>query len=215
MFDRYTEHARRALFYTRYEASQVGGESLESEHLLLGLIKRPEGLIHAIFDRAHLPLARIYEDIARRSAARPRLTTSVEIPFGDDVKQSLMLAEEEAGLLGDEHIGCEHLLLGLLRHDTCVASSILAGHGLTVDAVRRDIVSIRRESAGREPEGQADLRLLASLVAVADAQAVVFGVVDRHGDHVNAAGRERVLERGNEFSRGSDLPAVRAVGAGV
>jgi ATP-dependent Clp protease ATP-binding subunit ClpC len=143
MFERYTEDARRALFYARYEATQVGGESLESEHLLLGLMRRPEGLIHAIFERAHLPLARIYEDIARQTASRPRLTTSVEIPFGDDAKQSLMLAEEEAGLLGDADIDCEHLLLGLLRQGTGLASSILAGHGLEVDAVRREIVSLR------------------------------------------------------------------------
>ena len=37
MFERYTESARRALFFARYEVSQLGATSIETEHLLLGL----------------------------------------------------------------------------------------------------------------------------------------------------------------------------------
>jgi ATP-dependent Clp protease ATP-binding subunit ClpC len=38
MFERYTEKARRVIFFARYEASQYGWPQIESEHLLLGLV---------------------------------------------------------------------------------------------------------------------------------------------------------------------------------
>ena len=45
MFERYTERARRVLFFARYEATQLGSTSIETEHLLLGLIR--EGNVEA------------------------------------------------------------------------------------------------------------------------------------------------------------------------
>jgi ATP-dependent Clp protease ATP-binding subunit ClpC len=39
MFDRYTEKARRVIFFARYEASQFGTPQIESEHVLLGLLR--------------------------------------------------------------------------------------------------------------------------------------------------------------------------------
>ena len=56
MFERYTERARRVLFFARYEASQLGSISIETEHLLLGLIREGKGLTSRIFARSHLSL---------------------------------------------------------------------------------------------------------------------------------------------------------------
>ena len=39
MFERYTEKARRVIFFARYEASQFGSPYIETEHLLLGLLR--------------------------------------------------------------------------------------------------------------------------------------------------------------------------------
>ena len=51
MFERYTEQARRVLFFARYEASQFGSPSIKSERLLLGLIRQGKGLTSRIFAR--------------------------------------------------------------------------------------------------------------------------------------------------------------------
>ena len=59
MFERYTERARRVLFFARYEASQLGSVSIETEHLLLGLIREGKGLTSRIFARSHLSLENI------------------------------------------------------------------------------------------------------------------------------------------------------------
>jgi hypothetical protein len=44
MFERYTEKARRVVFFARYEASQFGSPYIETEHLLLGLLREDKAL---------------------------------------------------------------------------------------------------------------------------------------------------------------------------
>jgi ATP-dependent Clp protease ATP-binding subunit ClpC len=141
MFERYTERARRILFFARYEAVQLGSPSIETEHLLLGLIREGKGLTSEIFARAHLPLEAIRSEIER--SKRPRLDESVEIRFSPEVQLLLNLAPEEADRLNDYHVGSEHLLLGLLRGEGTVAGSILASNGLRLDAVRQEIATLR------------------------------------------------------------------------
>lgn len=46
MFERYTEKARRVIFFARYEASQYGSPCIETEHLLLGLLREDKALTH-------------------------------------------------------------------------------------------------------------------------------------------------------------------------
>ena len=44
MFERYTERARRVIFFARYEASNYGSRHIETEHLLLGLLREDREL---------------------------------------------------------------------------------------------------------------------------------------------------------------------------
>jgi ATP-dependent Clp protease ATP-binding subunit ClpC len=67
MFERFTERARRVLFFARYEASQLGGLSIETEHLLLGLIREGRGLTNRMFARSHVSLEGIRKDIEGRT----------------------------------------------------------------------------------------------------------------------------------------------------
>jgi ATP-dependent Clp protease ATP-binding subunit ClpA len=86
MFERYTEEARRALFYARFETSQRGGMSIESEHLLVGLIRETRGPVNAIL--AHfqvLPLT-VFREIDARAPLKEGVPTSVEIPFSPEVQ---------------------------------------------------------------------------------------------------------------------------------
>ena len=72
MFERYTERARRVLFFARYEASQLGSISIETEHLLLGLIREGKGLTSRIFARSHLSLENIRKEIEGRTVFREK-----------------------------------------------------------------------------------------------------------------------------------------------
>src|SRR5688572_29636761 len=111
VFERYTERARRVLFFARYEASQLGSIAIETEHLLLGLIREGKGLTSRIFARSHLSLENIRKDIEGRTVFREKVSTSVEIPFSAETKRVLGFAAEEADRLLHNYIGTEHLLL--------------------------------------------------------------------------------------------------------
>ena len=145
MFERYTERARRVLFFARYEASQLGSISIETEHLLLGLIREGKGLTSRIFQRSHLSLESIRKDIEGRTVFREKVSTSVEIPFSGETKRVLQYAAEEADRLLHNYIGTEHLLLGLLREERSVAASILMEKGMRLHTVREDIVQLLNE----------------------------------------------------------------------
>src|SRR5574339_399581 len=145
MFERYTERARRVLFFARYEASQLGSISIETEHLLLGLIREGKGLTSRIFARSHLSLENIRKDIEGRTVFREKVSTSVEIPFSAETKRVLQFAAEEADRLLHNYIGTEHLLLGILREERSVAASILMEKGMRLHTVREDIVQLLNE----------------------------------------------------------------------
>ncbi len=51
MFERYTEKARRVIFFARYEASQFGAQAIEPEHILLGLMREDKVLTSRFIDR--------------------------------------------------------------------------------------------------------------------------------------------------------------------
>src|SRR6266852_3046803 len=145
MFERYTERARRVLFFARYEASQLGSVSIETEHLLLGLIREGKGLTSRIFARSHLSLENIRKEIEGRTVFREKVSTSVEIPFSAETKRVLQFAAEEADRLLHNYIGTEHLLLGILREERSVAASILMEKGMRLNTVREDIVQLLNE----------------------------------------------------------------------
>jgi ATP-dependent Clp protease ATP-binding subunit ClpC len=145
MFERYTERARRVLFFARYEATQLGSTSIETEHLLLGLIREGKGLTSRIFARSHLSLESIRKEIEGRTVFREKVSTSVEIPFSPETKRVLQFSAEEADRLLHTYIGTEHLLLGLLREERSVASAILYEKGMRLASVRDDIVQLLNE----------------------------------------------------------------------
>ena len=84
MFERYTERARRVIFFARYEASQLGSNSIETEHLLLGLIREGKGLTSRIFSKSHLSMESIRKEIEGRALYRDKVSTSVDIPLSSE-----------------------------------------------------------------------------------------------------------------------------------
>lgn len=145
MFERYTESARRALFFARYEATQLGATVIETEHVLLGLTRESQGLVARILALSQLSLESLRREIEGRSAFRERIPTSVAIPFSAETHRVLRFAAAEADRLRHSDIETEHLLLGLLREESSVAASILTRHGLRLDDVRNTVVKLLAE----------------------------------------------------------------------
>src|SRR6267142_492827 len=139
MFERYTEKARRVIFFARYEASQFGAPAIEPEHLLLGLMREDKTLTGRFFPRAQVSIESIRKEIESRTLLREKISTSVELPLAPETKRVLAYAHEESDRLQHRHIGTEHLLFGLLREDRSMAAEILYERGLRLNAVRDEI----------------------------------------------------------------------------
>ena len=137
MFERYTERARRVIFFARYGVSQTGRMTIESEHLLLGLVHE-DGNILSRFVR-DATQADVRDEITRRMAIKEKVPTSVDLPLSNESRRILAYAAEEAKRLNTDHIGPEHLLLGMLREETSTAAQVLYQHGLNLNIVREEL----------------------------------------------------------------------------
>ena len=155
MFERYDEAARQTLFFARFEASKLGIRSIETEHLLLGLMSAPRG--HTASLLRALPLADIRNDLESNRTAE-KIPTSVEIPFSAETKRVLQYAGEEADELTHRHIGPEHLLLGLMREADCRAATTLARYGMQLDGAREEV----RELSSAPPANVASKSAMSS-----------------------------------------------------
>ena len=144
MFERYTEKARRVIFFARYEASQFGSPYIETEHLLLGLLREDKTLTNR-FLRSHTSVESIRKQIEGHTTIREKVSTSVDLPLSNECKRVLAYAAEEAERLSHKHIGTEHLLLGLLREEKCFAAEILTERGLRLPAVREELQRTTQE----------------------------------------------------------------------
>src|SRR5437667_2748625 len=138
MFERYTEKARRVIFFARYEASHFGSPHIETEHLLLGLLREDKQLTNR-FLRSHASIESIRKQIEGRTMIRDKVSTSVDLPLSQECKRVLAYAAEEAERLSHKHIGTEHLLLGLLREEKSFAAEILNERGLRFSTVREEL----------------------------------------------------------------------------
>ena len=136
MFERYTEKARRTIFFARYEASQFGSPAIEPEHLLLGILREDKRIVLPFSPNVQPWIESVRKEIEGRSEMRTKISTSAELPLAPLSKRILAYAHEESVRLQHGHIGTEHLLMGILREEDSTAAKVLTGRGIKLEAVR-------------------------------------------------------------------------------
>jgi ATP-dependent Clp protease ATP-binding subunit ClpA len=135
MFERYTEKARRSIFFARYEASEVGSPQIGTEHLLLGLVRESRRLLGP-----NPPVDSIRQWIqAHTAAAGEKISTSVDLPLNEECRHVLAWSADEADRMGHEKIATGHLLLGLMDQEGCLGAEALREHGFTADVLRDEV----------------------------------------------------------------------------
>jgi len=148
MFQRFTEKARRVIFYARYEAGQYGSSYIESEHLLLGLLREDKGLLWHFMD-AEGSAIDIPAEIDKRVTRGECFSTAVEVPLAQDCKKILNLAVEESDTRGHPYVGTEHVLLGMLLVQSSLAAQILTQTGIKPEPVREQLAKVPRGEAAK------------------------------------------------------------------
>lgn len=151
MFQRYTEKARRTIFFARFEASQFGSPYIETEHLLLGLLREDKVLTHRLLRRG-ASVEDIRRQIESATMVKEKIPTSVDLPLSNECKRVLAYAAEEAERLSHKYIGTEHLLAGLLREENSFAANILHERGVRISSIREALVQEPHETGAARPK---------------------------------------------------------------
>ncbi len=139
MFERFSSEARQVVVGAQARARELGHNYIGTEHLLLGIVTMPteNAASRALHQLGYLPetvRADIERIIGRGSTAEP----IGHIPFTPRCQKVLELSVQEALRLRHDHIGPEHLLLGILREGGGVAAQLLA-EATSLDEIRTTV----------------------------------------------------------------------------
>ena len=189
MFEKYTEVARRSIFFARYEASQFGSPYIETEHLLLGIVYADAGILARTGSTAAASATResLKQEIGTVRPEGKKSSISVDLPLSKECKRVLEFAKDEASDLKHDHIGLEHLLLGILRQETSFTAGMLHKLGISAEMVR-DVARRTVEGEARPKEEPAET----PAVAIGKRELTRMA---RAGGLMPLIGRERELDR--------------------
>jgi hypothetical protein len=152
--ERFTQRSRRVLMLAQEEAERMQHASIDTEHLLLGLMREEGGVAHRVLSDLGVDQQQLESQVQALSQAGIRSGAMLELSNG--VKKSLELAVDEARRMGHHYIGTEHLLLGLMRQDSGAAVEILQRLNVKAEQVRRHAHQILKDApppAGRQETG--------------------------------------------------------------
>ncbi len=175
MFERFTARARRVVVLAQEEARMLNHNYIGTEHILLGLIREGEGQAAKALESLGISLEAVRQQV-EETIGQGQQAPSGHIPFTARAKKVLELSLREALQLGQNYIGTEHILLGLLREGEGVAARVLVELGADLNRVRQQVIQLLHgwhseelEAAHTElrprPAGGSKRRLLAALQA--------------------------------------------------
>lgn len=163
MYDRLTEKTRRVISYARQEAQRMGHQYIGTEHLLLGILRERTGMAATVLDRLHVDPAQLRAEVEKAAGAQPQPADgSRQFPFVPGAKKAFEYAAEESKGAGQNYIGTEHLLLGLLREEEDIAAQALKSCGVRLEAVREALADLLGPGEG-PPSAPSSARIEARL----------------------------------------------------
>ncbi len=138
MFERFTDHARSVMATANRQAQQLGHDRIGTEHIFLGLLKEDGGAGAKILRDRGVNTEKMLLEIGQflKVKGKSEPTAESQLAATPPAMQVVQYAIEEAKVLNHEHIGTEHLLLGLLRETDGIASQVLANLGVRLEDVR-------------------------------------------------------------------------------
>lgn len=179
----FTERLRRVLAMAREESARLQHEYVGTEHLLLALIREGQSVATSVLQQLGVDLrkiARSIEDIQREGSGR----APTDLPYTSRAKKVLELAMEEARDLAHSYVGCEHLLLGLIREEKGIAAQALAQGGATLAAVRAETLRVLGPDAPSSESPSLGHRGTAPASVASTANALSIGIALRKGNVV-------------------------------
>ena len=153
MFERFTPAAVDAIKLAQDEARTFRHNYIGTEHILLGVLRAEEGRGTRVLAALGVSVEGTRERVRQIIGFGERVLSDLApVPFTPRAKRVLEGALREALSLGHNHIGTEHLLLGLGRENEGVAARILTDLGVEGERLRERVMeAITEETQARQP----------------------------------------------------------------
>jgi ATP-dependent Clp protease ATP-binding subunit ClpA len=166
MFTRFRDRSRESVEAAFQEARMLGHDSLGDEDLLLGILRSDEGIAaealsslgvtleaardecEGMLSDALTSIGISLEDIRREAgdAFDMSLPDDRKIPYSPRAKNALVRARKEMRRLGDNYLGTEHVLLGILGNEDGTAVRMLGRLGVSPEALEDRIFGLRGQT---------------------------------------------------------------------
>ena len=149
MYERFTDRARKVMQLANQEAVRLNHEYIGTEHILVALAKEGSGVAATVLKNFEIDLRKIRLEVEKRVVAGPELVRMGKLPQTPRSRKVIEHAIAEAEGLRDNHVGTEHLLLGLLSEEEGLAAQVLVGLGLSLQSVREAVILMVNRFKGR------------------------------------------------------------------
>ena len=140
MNSRFTQSAQNALNNALELARELGHNYIGSEHVLLGLMKESEGVAARLLTAAGAEYESIKATVREISGDGGKTDVGAA-DMTPRTKKIIETSAYQAMRLGQNYIGTEHLLLGLLSEGDCVAVRILASKNVNINELANELMS--------------------------------------------------------------------------
>src|SRR5947207_11629200 len=152
MWQRFTERARRVVFFAQEEAARLGENYVGTEHLLLGLLRENDSVAARILDHLGIALGQVRASVEKQvTPGHGNLGQDMQLT--PRAKRVIDLAYEEARQLNNNYIGTEHLLLGLIREGDGLAARVLVSLDVDLERTRREVHALQEADAALRGSG--------------------------------------------------------------
>lgn len=175
----FTDRVRKVLQLAREEAARLRHEYVDTEHILLAVIREGEGVAAAVLTNFNVDVEQIQQQIEAivKKGNAPK-TRGSDLPYTSRSKKVLEFAMREARELNHSYVGTEHLLLGLLREGKGIAAQVLSDTGVVIDTARGETLRLLGAEPSREARSSvlsASDHLFKTAIALIELHRVRFG----------------------------------------
>lgn len=177
----FTADVRRSLQRAQHEAASRAHNRVDAEHVLLGVMKNTGPACDAVLREVGADAETLYQQVEALSPRAEAIAdTAPSLPYTSTAKEVLQFAVAEARELGHDHIGTEHLLLGLLRSGSQPSAGVLKAAGLSIEGASRTLTMTTPPKPGPPTDPTARRALLIAVIALAVALTPLALAVGMH-----------------------------------
>ena len=142
MWQRFTERARRVIFFAQEEAGKLGENYVSTEHILLGLVREDDTLAAKVLDKMSISLSKIRKEVMK-NVTKGEGRDGQDMQLTPRAKRVIDLSYDESQSLQNNNIGTEHILLGIIREEDENADGVMKKLGVDIDTARKFVLALQ------------------------------------------------------------------------